>query len=75
MARLVFVVIGGVLYYLVMGIVLWLKMPPEDLKLFTAIIVAIFLAIPYLRKKSKTSFKRVTRMNKKLNIEEVSKDA
>lgn len=73
--RLIFVVIGGVLYYFVMGIVLWLKMPPEDLKLFTAIIVAIFLAIPYLRNKSRTSFKRVVKMNKKNAAAEVSEDA
>ena len=64
--RLTFVVVGGILYYLVMGVVLWLKMPPEDLKLFTAIIVAIFLAVPYLRGKSKNSFKKVARMNKKI---------
>ena len=40
------------------GIVLWLKMPSEDLKLFTAIIVAIFLAVPYLKGQSKSSFKK-----------------
>lgn len=73
--RLVFVVIGGILYYFVMGIVLWLKMPPEDLKLFTAIIVAIFLAIPYLRNKRMTSFKRVVKINKKNGTSEVSEDA
>ncbi len=73
--RLVFVVIGGIIYYFVMGIVLWLKMPPEDLKLFTAIIVAIFLAIPYLRNKRKTSFKRVVKMNKKIGTSEVSENA
>lgn len=31
----------------------------DDLKLFTAIIVAIFLAVPYLKGKSKASFKKV----------------
>ena len=55
--RLTFVVIGGIIYYIVIGIVLWLKMPSEDLKLFTAIIVAIFLAVPYLKGQSKSSFK------------------
>ena len=39
-----------------MGIVLWLKLPTNDMKLFTAIIVAAFLAVPYLRGKSKHSF-------------------
>ncbi len=56
--RLIFVVIGGIIYYIVIGIVLWLKMPSDDLKLFTAIIVAIFLAVPYLKGKSKSSFSK-----------------
>lgn len=54
--RMIFVVIGGVIYYLVMIIVLWLKLDPNDLKLFTALIVAIFLAVPYFRGKAKNSF-------------------
>ena len=40
-------------YYLVLSIVLWLKFPSDDLKLFSAIVVAIFLAIPYLKENSK----------------------
>jgi putative ABC transport system permease protein len=54
--RLTFVVLGGVVYYLVIGLVMWLKMPTDLLKLLTAAIVAIFLAVPYLRAKSKNSF-------------------
>ena len=54
-----FTVIGGVLYYTVVVIVLWLKLNSNDLKLFTAIIVAVFLAVPYLRDQSKTSFARL----------------
>lgn len=56
--RLSFVVVGGILYYLVVCIVLWLHLNSNMLKLFTAIIVAVFLAVPYLRSKSKSSFKR-----------------
>ena len=63
--RMLFVIVGGILYYIAMGIVLWLKMPTDDTKLFTAIIVAIFLAVPYLQKKRKTSFKKVAKMNAK----------
>ncbi len=55
--KLAFVVIGAIIYYVVIGIVIWLKMDPNDLKLFTAIIVAIFLAVPYIRAKQKNSFK------------------
>lgn len=57
-ARLVFVVIGAIIYYLVICFVLWLKLPQENLKLFSAIVVAIFLAVPYLKGKSKNSFKK-----------------
>ncbi len=63
--KLSFVIFGGILYYIAMGIVLWLKMPTDDTKLFTAVIVAIFLAVPYLKEKSKTSFKRVAKQNLK----------
>lgn len=56
--RLFFVVIGGIIYYLVVDIALWLKIDTNMLKLMTAVIVAIFLAVPYLRKLSKTSFKK-----------------
>lgn len=50
--RLAFVVVGGILYYIVMTVILWLRLDPNDLKLFTAIIVAIFLALPYLKQKA-----------------------
>ncbi len=54
--RLVFVVFGGVVYYAAMVVILWLKLDPNDLKLFTALIVAIFLAVPYLREQHHSSF-------------------
>ena len=47
------VIAGAIIYYLVLSIVLWLKFPSDDLKLFSAIVVAIFLAIPYLKENSK----------------------
>ena len=59
--RMLFVVLGGVVYYIVIGIVLWLRMPTNDLKLFTAIIVAIFLAVPYLRGQAKSSFRKAAK--------------
>lgn len=45
------VILGAVIYYMVYQFVLWLKMPSEDMKLFSAIVVAICLAIPYLKEK------------------------
>lgn len=58
---LTFVIVGGILYYLFIAIVLWLKMPANDMKLFTAIIVAIFLAVPYLKNKANSSFKKAAK--------------
>ncbi len=60
--RLAFVVVGGVIYYVVMTVILWLRLDPNDLKLFTAVIVAAFLAVPYLQKQSRNSFKRAGKM-------------
>ena len=41
---------GGIVYYLVIAFVLWLGLDTQDLKLFSALIVALFLAIPYIKK-------------------------
>lgn len=49
--RFAFVIVGGIIYYLVMILILWLRIDSSDLKLFTALIVIIFLAIPNLKKK------------------------
>ncbi|MBR5638100.1 MAG: ABC transporter permease [Pseudobutyrivibrio sp.] len=62
-----FVVFGGILYYLFIAIVLWLKMPANDMKLFTAIIVAVFLAVPYLKNKANSSFRKAARRGGKEN--------
>ena len=56
--RLTFVALGGVIYYIVVEIVLWLKLDTNYLKMLTAIIVAIFLAVPYLQKMRISSFKK-----------------
>ena len=45
--KLLAVSIGAVIYYFVLQIVLQLGLNTNDLKLITALIVAIFLAIPY----------------------------
>ena len=65
--RMSFVVFGGILYYIAMTVILWLKMDPNDLKLFTAVIVAVFLAVPYLKNQSKTSFARAGKQAASLN--------
>ena len=55
--RLSFVVLGGIVYYIVMVIILWLRLDSNDLKLFTAVLVAVFLAVPYLQAQRRSSFK------------------
>ncbi len=55
---LIAVILGSIIYYMVYQFVLWLRMPSENMKLFSAVVVAIFLAIPYL-KDQKTSRKGV----------------
>ena len=72
--RLCFIVLGGVIYYIAMTVILWLRLDPNDLKLFTAIIVAIFLAVPNIQAKSKNSFKRAGKGAKK-NRKETCKNA
>lgn len=58
LGTLTFTVLGGVLYYIVVVIVLWLKLNSNDLKLFTAIIVAVFLAVPHFRDRAQNSFRK-----------------
>ena len=45
--KLLAVSIGAVIYYLVIQVVLWLGLNTNDLKMLTAVVVALFLAIPY----------------------------
>lgn len=47
--RLLAVAFGGIIYYIVMQFVISLGLNTDDLKLLTAVIVAIFLGIPYIK--------------------------
>lgn len=49
--RLLSVVIGAIIYYVVMQAVLWLRLDPNYLKLLSALVVAVFLALPYWKSK------------------------
>lgn len=55
--RLAFTAVGAIIYYIVIQIVLWLGLSTQNTKLFSAIVVAVFLAVPYLRRNAKNSFK------------------
>ena len=45
--KLLAVSLGAIIYYLVIQVVLWLGLNTDDLKLLTALVVAVFLAMPY----------------------------
>lgn len=58
--KLIGVALGSILYYLVLQTVIWLGIDTDLLKLLSAIVVAIFLAIPYWKDKyfSKPALKK-----------------
>ena len=49
--KLLAVVFGAIIYYIVMQVVLWLKLDSDMFKLLSAAIVAVFLAVPYWKGK------------------------
>lgn len=49
--KLLAVSLGAIIYYIVIQIVLWMGLNTNDLKLLTALVVAVFLAVPYWRAK------------------------
>ncbi len=55
--KLLAAVFGSIIYYIVISLVLKMGLNANDLKLFSAIVVAVFLGIPYW--KGKMSLKRV----------------
>ena len=46
---LISVILGSIVYRAVIAVVLQMGMPPNDLKLFTAILVAIALSLPLIQ--------------------------
>ena len=63
--KLFAVSIGAIVYYIVLQFVLQLGLNTNDLKLFTAIIVAIFLAVPHLQAQAKSSFSHAKKLSEK----------
>lgn len=55
--RLIGVVLGGVIYYFVYQTVIFLGLDADLLKMLSALVVAIFLAVPYWKKKYFTKAK------------------
>ena len=49
--KLIAVALGSILYYLVLQTVIWMGIDTDMLKLLSALVVAIFLAVPYWKSK------------------------
>lgn len=60
-ARLSFAAIGAIIYYIVLQIVMLFGLDSTYNKLFSAVVVMIFLAVPYIRNASKTSYGRAAK--------------
>ena len=60
-AKLSFTAIGAIIYFIVLQLVMLTKIPSSYNKLFSAVVVAIFLAVPYIRRSMKTSYRRAAR--------------
>ena len=84
--KLITVVLGGIVYYIVYTLVIILGLDADLLKMLSAILVALFLAVPYWKKRyfsgandvEKRQAKKVAKTQKKANKKinkEVEKDA
>lgn len=56
--RLLSVALGGVIYYIVYQAVIWMGLDTDLLKLLSALVVAVFLAVPYWKSRYFTHGKR-----------------
>lgn len=73
--RLLFTAFGAVIYFVVIRVALILPfVEPSDTKLISAIIVAIFLAVPHLRKQARTSFRKSVRNDASAAVAETTEN-
>lgn len=63
--RLLGVILGGIIYYIVYQTVIFLGLDTDLLKMFSALVVAIFLAVPHLKK---TYFSKHVKITGKENM-------
>ncbi len=63
--RLSFTAVGAIIYFIVLQIVMLTGLPSTYNKLFSAVVVAVFLAVPYIRKSVKTSYGRAAKSSAK----------
>ena len=70
--KLTAAVIGAIIYYIVMNFVLRMGLSTDDLKLLTALVVAVFLTIPYWKGKYFTKVPVKSRMYTRPSMQEPS---
>lgn len=68
--KLLSVSIGAIVYYIVLQIVIWLGFDSDLLKLLSALVVAVFLALPYWKK---IYMPAVKTLNKRMDIRRKNK--
>lgn len=73
--RLAGVVGGGVIYYIVYQTVIWIGLDTDLLKMLSALVVAVFLGIPNLKKRYFSKPKSKVKAGLSENGDEVKKDA
>ncbi len=61
--RLFFVVCGAIIYWFVFQTVIFLGLPSELLKMLSAVVVALFLGVPYLKKRLTKKKKKEVKAN------------
>ena len=72
LCRILGVVLGSCLYRFIVAIALRFDVPPEALKLVSAIIVAVAIGLPYLKKQFRLyQSKRVARVKNQRYIDEI----
>lgn len=74
-ARLSFTALGAIIYYVVLSIVMLVGLDSKFNKLFSAVVVAVFLAVPYIRKSVKASYRRAAKNSMKAPIDGGDSDA
>ena len=63
--KLIAVVLGGMVYYIVYTTVIFIGLDADLLKMLSALLVALFLAVPYWKKKYFSSASDVEKREKK----------
>lgn len=74
-AKLAFTALGAIIYFVVRSLVMMTGLPTFFNNLFSAIVVAVFLAVPYIRKSIKTSYKRTAKNSLKSQKKGANTDA